>query len=145
MSQKISPWLHFTGLDGLFESTDRLATFPESGSEIPEIDQHEYRQIIYGSHRVFYRVEPKRISILTVRRAKQRLRHFDTALRLTASSASRRRPAPEGSPSRQAGVIDRRENPSRRRPASEECHLMRNFHGWPSARGVVRMTLLLRR
>jgi len=60
-------------LDGLFDSTDRLATFPESGPIVPEIGLAEYRQIIYGSHRVIYRVEPNRISILTVRRSRQRL------------------------------------------------------------------------
>ena len=60
-------------LDLLFESTDRLAMFPESGSLVPEIGLPEYRQVICGSHRVIYRVEPNRISILTVRASKQRL------------------------------------------------------------------------
>jgi len=60
-------------LDGLFDSTSRLATFPESGSVVPEIGLPEYRQLSYGAHRVIYQVEPNRISILTVRRSKQRL------------------------------------------------------------------------
>ncbi|HEV2719741.1 MAG TPA: type II toxin-antitoxin system RelE/ParE family toxin [Thermoanaerobaculia bacterium] len=60
-------------LDGLFASTDRLAMFPESGSIVSEINDPQYRQIIYRSHRVIYRVEPKRVAILTVRRAKRLL------------------------------------------------------------------------
>ncbi|MCU1349091.1 MAG: type toxin-antitoxin system RelE/ParE family toxin [Acidobacteria bacterium] len=60
-------------LDGLFEATNRLAVFPESGHVVPEIALPEFRQIIYRSHRVIYRIEPKRIAILTVRRSKRLL------------------------------------------------------------------------
>lgn len=60
-------------LDGLFSSTDRLAMFPQSGSVVTEIGDPAYRQIIYRSHRVIYRVEPKRVAILTVRRGKRLL------------------------------------------------------------------------
>ena len=41
---------------------------------MPEIGLDDYREIIYGSHRVVYRVETKRLSILTVRRSSQLLR-----------------------------------------------------------------------
>ena len=61
-------------LDGLFESTDRLQRFPQAGRIIPEIQHPDYREIAYGKHRVIYRVEKRRISILTVRRARQLLR-----------------------------------------------------------------------
>jgi toxin ParE1/3/4 len=60
-------------LDGLFESTEGLELFPESGQVVPEIASRDYRQIIYQSHRVVYRIEAKRISILTVRRSKRLL------------------------------------------------------------------------
>ncbi|MDP9193783.1 MAG: type II toxin-antitoxin system RelE/ParE family toxin [Acidobacteriota bacterium] len=60
-------------LDGLFESTDGLGMFPESGQVVPEVATRDYRQIIYQSHRVIYRIEAKRISILTVRRSKRLL------------------------------------------------------------------------
>jgi plasmid stabilization system protein ParE len=60
-------------LDGLFASTDRLAMFPRSGSVVAEIGDPAYRQIIYRSHRVIYRVEPKRVAILTVRHGKRQL------------------------------------------------------------------------
>lgn len=60
-------------LDGLFESTDRLEAFPESGQIVPEIALPEYRQIIYRSHRVIYRIGTNTVSILTVRRSKRLL------------------------------------------------------------------------
>ena len=58
-------------LDGLFASTDRLVKFPESGRMVPEIGLPEYREIIYGSHRVIYRIEPAAVWVLTVRHSKQ--------------------------------------------------------------------------
>ena len=61
-------------LNNLFEYTDRLESFPDSGRIVPEIGLPEYREVIYGkSHRIVYRREKSRISILTVRRFKQRL------------------------------------------------------------------------
>lgn len=60
-------------ISGLFEATDRLETFPESGQIVPEIALPEYRQIIYRSHRIIYRLEANSVSILTVRRSKRLL------------------------------------------------------------------------
>ena len=64
-------------LNGLFESTDRLQRFPRAGRIVPEIQLPDYREIAYGKHRVIYRVEKRRISILTVRRARQLLRRSE--------------------------------------------------------------------
>ena len=56
-------------LDGLFEATDRLEHFPDSGRVVPEIGLPEYRELVYGkSHRVVYRRDSNGVSILTVRR-----------------------------------------------------------------------------
>jgi plasmid stabilization system protein ParE len=61
-------------LDGLFQVTDRLEKFPESGRVVPEIGLPEFREVIYGrSYRVIYRIEKTRISILTVRNCTQLL------------------------------------------------------------------------
>lgn len=60
-------------LEGLFESTDRLESFPYSGHAVPEINLEEFREIAYRSHRVIYRIEPGVASILTVRRSKRLL------------------------------------------------------------------------
>ena len=61
-------------LEGLFEMTDRLETFPESGRIVPEIGLPEFREVVYRrAYRVIYRVEPTRVSILTVRNFAQLL------------------------------------------------------------------------
>jgi len=60
-------------LERLFESTDRLEKFPQSGRIVPELGLPEYREIIYRSHRVIYRVEKSVVAILTVRRSSQQL------------------------------------------------------------------------
>ena len=60
-------------LEGLFRCTDRLERFPRSGQVVPEIGRPEYRQVVYKSHRVVYRMDQAEITILTVRRFKQRL------------------------------------------------------------------------
>jgi len=61
-------------LDGLFEATDRLEHFPDSGRVVPEIGLPEYRELVYRkSHRVVYRRDSNAVYILTVRRFKQQL------------------------------------------------------------------------
>ena len=60
-------------LDRLFSSTDRLESFPLSGRIVPEVGLNEYREIIYKSHRVIYRVDKASVAILTVRRASRLL------------------------------------------------------------------------
>lgn len=55
-------------LERLFEVTDRLAMFPESGRVVPEIGLPDFREVVYRkAYRVIYRVEPTRVSILTIR------------------------------------------------------------------------------
>lgn len=61
-------------LDGLFEVTDRLESFPESGRVVPEIGLPEFREVVSRkAYRVIYRIEKARVSILTVRNFAQRL------------------------------------------------------------------------
>jgi plasmid stabilization system protein ParE len=61
-------------LDGLFEVTDRLERFPESGRVVPEIGLPEFREVVYrNAYRVVYRLDEARVSILTVRNFAQLL------------------------------------------------------------------------
>lgn len=61
-------------LEGLFDVTDRLAMFPESGHVVPEIGLPEFREVVYRrAYRVIYRIEKTRVSILTVRNFAQLL------------------------------------------------------------------------
>lgn len=60
-------------LEGLFKVTDRLDRFPKSGRLVPEIESETFREVVYRSHRVVYRIEASVVSILTVRSFAQQL------------------------------------------------------------------------
>jgi plasmid stabilization system protein ParE len=60
-------------IDAVFKKVEGLKAFPESGRIVPETDNKAIRELIYGNYRIIYRVEEKRISVLTVRHGKQML------------------------------------------------------------------------
>ena len=63
-------------VDSIFAKVKRLRRFPKSGRAVQEIQRLSIREIIYGDYRIIYRIERKRIAILTVRHGKQEiLRH----------------------------------------------------------------------
>lgn len=55
----------------IFTRVKQLEGFPESGRPLPETSRTDLRELIWGNYRIIYRVETKRISILTVRHTKQ--------------------------------------------------------------------------
>lgn len=55
----------------VFEKVEHLKEFPKSGRVVPETDNMTIRELIYGNYRIIYRVEEKRLSVLTVRHGKQ--------------------------------------------------------------------------
>jgi toxin ParE1/3/4 len=57
--------------DTVFEKVASLKSHPESGRVVPEVNNRAIRELIYGNYRIVYRVEEKRVSILTVRHGKQ--------------------------------------------------------------------------
>lgn len=57
----------------IFGKVGDLKAFPESGRLVPETNNHSIRELIYGNYQIVYRIEKKRISILTVRHGKQML------------------------------------------------------------------------
>lgn len=57
----------------IFGAVDRLQRFPESGRVVPEVKRPNIREIIFKNYRVIYRLERKRIAVLTVRHSRQRL------------------------------------------------------------------------
>lgn len=57
----------------IFSKVGDLKAFPESGRLVPETNNRNIRELIYGNYRIVYRIEKKRISILTVRHGKQML------------------------------------------------------------------------
>jgi len=57
----------------VFKKVEELKAFPESGRIVPETVNKTIRELIYGNYRIIYRLEEKRISVLTVRHGKQML------------------------------------------------------------------------
>ena len=55
----------------IFKKVEDLESFPESGRIVPETENKTIRELIYGNYRLIYRLEEKRISVLTVRHGKQ--------------------------------------------------------------------------
>jgi plasmid stabilization system protein ParE len=39
--------------------------------EVPELRRGTVREVIHGSYRIIYRVEPERVAVLTVRHSRQ--------------------------------------------------------------------------
>jgi toxin ParE1/3/4 len=60
-------------VDTVFKKVEELKAFPERGRVVPEIDNKTVRELLYGNYRIIYRLEGKRLSVLTVRHGKQLL------------------------------------------------------------------------
>lgn len=58
-------------INTVFSKVEQLKSSPEIGRIVPEINNTQFREIIYGNYRIIYRLEKKRISILTIRHGKQ--------------------------------------------------------------------------
>jgi toxin ParE1/3/4 len=54
-------------IDGLFDAVARLSAFPDKGRMVPEVGRADVREVLYGKYRVVYRLEEKRLFVLTVR------------------------------------------------------------------------------
>jgi plasmid stabilization system protein ParE len=60
-------------LTGLFAATGKLSRFPELGRIVPELALPDFREIDFGGYRIIYRIEARRISVLTVRHGRRLL------------------------------------------------------------------------
>ncbi|MBN2267743.1 MAG: type II toxin-antitoxin system RelE/ParE family toxin [Candidatus Babeliaceae bacterium] len=58
-------------INTVFSKVEKLKSSPEIGRVVPEIRNDQFRELIYGNYRIIYRIEKKRISILTIRHGKQ--------------------------------------------------------------------------
>ena len=58
-------------VETLFGKVQQLKSSPQSGRVVPETHSEDIRELLYGNYRIIYRLEEKRISILTVRHGKQ--------------------------------------------------------------------------
>lgn len=58
-------------LAGIREAVERLAEYPRSGRVAEDLGREDVREIFHGGYRVVYRVEPDRVTILSVRHQRQ--------------------------------------------------------------------------
>jgi len=58
---------------GIIEKVERVRDFPGRRRKVPEARRSDVREIFFQSHRIVYRIEPKRIVVLTVRHTRQLL------------------------------------------------------------------------
>ena len=58
-------------INTVFSIVEQLKFSPEIGRIVPEINDRQFRELIYGNYRIIYRIETKRISILTIRHGRQ--------------------------------------------------------------------------
>jgi len=58
-------------INTVFSKVEQLKSSPEIGRIVPEIRNNQFRELLYGNYRIIYRIEQKKISILTIRHGKQ--------------------------------------------------------------------------
>ena len=58
-------------INTVFSKVEQLKSSSEIARIVPEINNTQFREIIYGNYRIIYRIEKKQISILTIRHGKQ--------------------------------------------------------------------------
>ncbi|MBI2074170.1 MAG: type II toxin-antitoxin system RelE/ParE family toxin [Gemmatimonadetes bacterium] len=54
-------------VQGVFAKAATLRRHARLGPRVPEIDRDEMRQVPYGKYRIIYRIDPRRVVVLTVR------------------------------------------------------------------------------
>ena len=59
-------WVH-----SIFDRVEQIKDFSKIGRSVPEINRKDIRELIIANHRIIYRLEPKVVSILTVRHTRQ--------------------------------------------------------------------------
>ena len=67
-------WVH-----SIFDRVEQVKNFSKSGRFVPEVVRKDIRELIIANYRIIYRIEPKMISILTVRHCRQILPDEDIA------------------------------------------------------------------
>tara|TARA_B100000809_G_C14882452_1_gene439699 strand:- start:61 stop:354 length:294 start_codon:yes stop_codon:yes gene_type:complete len=66
-------------VNDIFDRIDLLGSQPQLGREVPELLGSNYREVIFGSYRIIYKVESE-IKILTLRNSRQLLSLDDIEL-----------------------------------------------------------------
>ncbi|MFH1195512.1 MAG: type II toxin-antitoxin system RelE/ParE family toxin [bacterium] len=64
-------------IDKIFKKVESLSKFPERGRKVPEANREEIREVFESSYRIIYRVDKKRIYVLSIRNFRQLLPEND--------------------------------------------------------------------
>ncbi|RLD16286.1 type II toxin-antitoxin system RelE/ParE family toxin [candidate division KSB1 bacterium] len=67
------PTAAYRWLENLFKAVEKLELFPKSGRKVPEFNQEDIREIIFGNYRIIYKIKEDEIIIASVRHGKQLL------------------------------------------------------------------------
>ena len=54
-------------VEALFARAATLGRQARRGRKVPELDRDKIRQVLHGDYRIIYRIDPKRIVVLTAR------------------------------------------------------------------------------
>lgn len=68
-------------INRIFEKVESLNRFPERGRKVPETNRNDIREIFESEFRIIYKVETKRVVILTIRNFKQLLPKTDMKMK----------------------------------------------------------------
>ncbi len=60
-------------LESVFREVDKLELFPKFGRKVPEFNQEDIREIIFGNYRIIYKIKENEIIIASVRHGRQLL------------------------------------------------------------------------
>lgn len=60
----------------IFDKSERLADFPQSGRIPPELPNSVYREVVMPPCRIFYREDEKRVLVLYIMREERQLRAY---------------------------------------------------------------------
>jgi len=61
-------------INDIFEAGNKIKAFPEKGRIVPELRRKNIREVFCYEYRIIYRIETKRIYVLTVLHMKQLLK-----------------------------------------------------------------------
>jgi len=64
-------------IERIFKKVETLSKYPDRGRKVPESNREEIREVFIGEYRIIYRVETKRVLILSIRNFRQLLPEED--------------------------------------------------------------------
>ncbi|MBI3125913.1 MAG: type II toxin-antitoxin system RelE/ParE family toxin [Ignavibacteriales bacterium] len=64
-------------IERIFKKVESLSKFSERGRKVPEANREEIREVFESNYRIIYRLDAKKLFILTIRNFKQLLPEKD--------------------------------------------------------------------